>query len=82
MCGRNPMIGVLDQVQMFDEKIAPARPISEQFCNLMASGGVDLTPFRRRLGAPASLSWVVESPNLMHVLSHKRFIPLDLYKPL
>jgi hypothetical protein len=47
----NLVIGILDQMQIFDEQVAPARPITEQDSNFVGRAGRDLTAFGRDVGA-------------------------------
>jgi hypothetical protein len=65
------VILVLDQVQMFDQKIASPRPVAEQQFDLMRGGRIDLAALRRRLGSPAPLAGMLECANLMHVMTHR-----------
>ena len=66
---RNLVILVLDQVQMLDQEVAPARPVAEQLLDLVRGGRIDLAALRRRLGPLASLARMLERANLVHVVS-------------
>src|SRR4029078_13642890 len=71
MGGRHLTILVLDQMQMFDEKIAPPRPVSEQNFDFMRSGRGDLASLGRGLGALAAAAGMLELANLVHVMTHR-----------
>src|SRR5689334_18275732 len=71
MGGRNLTIFVLDQMQMFDEKIAPPRPVSEQNFDFMRSSRVDLASLGRGFGALAAAAGMLERANLVHVMTHR-----------
>jgi hypothetical protein len=43
---------VLQQVQMFDQQVAPALASTEQFLHLAECGGIDLPPLRMIRPAP------------------------------
>jgi hypothetical protein len=77
MGGGNLAIGVLDQVQVLDQQIAPPRPIAKQRLDLLRGPGVDLTPLGGRFRSLASHARMFERTNLMHVMTHCRF-PLSL----
>ncbi len=75
-CG-NLVILVLDQVQILDQEIAPARPVAEQQLDLVRGGRIDLPPLRRRLGPLAPLARMFERADLLHIMnSSKRLIPV------
>ena len=40
-------VAILDQMQMLDQEIAPARPVAEQRAHLIERPRVNLTPLRR-----------------------------------
>jgi hypothetical protein len=64
------MIGVLDQVQMFDQEIAPPRPVTQQKRNLFSGLGLDLAALGGRFGSPAPLAGVFERADLVHIMAH------------
>ena len=68
MRGRDLVIFVLDQVQIFDQEIAPPRPVAEQLLDLVRGGRIDLPALGRRLGAPASLARMLECADLVNVV--------------
>ena len=68
-CG-NLMIGVLDQVQMFDQEIAPPRPVTQQKRNLFSGLGLDLAALGGRFRSPAPLAGVFERADLVHIMAH------------
>jgi hypothetical protein len=55
---------VLDEMQMLDQEVAPARPVSQKALNLFKSGGVDLTTFRGLPGAPSAATGTVKTQGL------------------
>ena len=61
MSGRDLVIFVLDQVQIFDQEVAPPRPVAEQLLDLVRGGGIDLPPLGRGLGSLPSLARVVRT---------------------
>src|SRR5688572_1849614 len=71
MRGGYLMILVLDQVQVLDQKIAPARPVAKQKLDFMRGSRIDLAAFWRRLRPPAALAGMVEFANLVDVVSHQ-----------
>jgi hypothetical protein len=71
MGGGNLLIGVLDQVQVLNQEITPARPVAEQSGDLFRSNMVDLASLGGRLGAPPPLSGVFEWADLVHVMAHE-----------
>ena len=72
--GGDLMISVLDQMQMLDQEIASARAVTEQLLDLGRSLWIDLTAFRRRFAPPPSLTGMIEGPNLLHVMIHRKLI--------
>ncbi len=70
MRGRNLVVGVLDQVQMLDQQVAPPRPVAEQKRNLFSGLRVDLAALGGRFGAPPPLARMVERTDLLHVMTH------------
>src|SRR5690348_4141311 len=76
MGGRDLTILVLDQMQMFDEKIAPPRPIPEQNFDFMRSSRVDLASLGRGFGTLAAAAGMLERANLVHVMTHRTPRPL------
>ncbi len=68
MRGRDLVIFVLDQVQIFDQQIAPPRPVAEQLLDLVRGGGIDLTALGRGLGAPAPLARMFEVSDFVNVV--------------
>ena len=61
----NLVIVVLDQVQMFDQEIAPARPVAEQQLDLVGGGRIDLASLRRGLGPPPALAGMLERADFL-----------------
>src|SRR5579862_2387109 len=51
---RDVVIPVLDQMQMLDEQIAAARPVTEQRLDVGQGIGIDLPPFRLETAATPS----------------------------
>ncbi len=47
-------IMILDEMQMFDQKIAAARPVGQQRLHVAQSGRIDLTALRRAPGLAAA----------------------------
>ena len=70
MRGRDLVILVLDQMQIFDQQIALPRPVAEQALNLVRRSRIDLAAFWRRLGALAALAGMFELTDLVDVVSH------------
>jgi len=68
MRGRDLAISVLDQVQIFDQQIAPPRLVAEQLLDLMAGDRIDLAPLGRSLCALPSLAGMLEFANLVNVV--------------
>ena len=64
----NLVILVLDQVQIFDQEIAPARPVAEQQLNLVGRGRIDLASLRRGLGPPPSRAGMLERADFLSVM--------------
>src|SRR3954471_6292588 len=71
------MIGVLDQVQVFDQQIATAGAVAQQRLDLLRGGRINLTPLGGRFRPFAPQTRMFERANLMHVMTHWRF-PLSL----
>jgi hypothetical protein len=65
------VVPVLDQVQVLDQQVTPARPVAKQLLDLVGGRGIDLAAFRRCLCPFPSLSRMFERANLMHVMSHE-----------
>src|SRR5262249_42562246 len=53
-------VSILDQMQMLDKEVPPARSIAEKSFDLVFGARIDLTALRNGSGAPAS-SWMVEA---------------------
>ena len=66
----NLVIGVLDQVQMLDQEVAPPRPVAEQKRDLVRGLGIDLAALRRRLGPLPALAGMFERADCLHVMAH------------
>jgi hypothetical protein len=58
-------------MQMLDQEVAAARPITEQNGDLLTSLRIDLASLGSRLGAPASLARMLERTNLLHIMTHR-----------
>ena len=67
----NLAVGVLDQVQMLDQQVAPARPVAEQKRNLFSGLRIDLTSLRGRFGPLASLAGMFERADFLDVMIHR-----------
>src|SRR6185312_12814576 len=67
---RNLVISVLDQVEMLDQKIAPAWPVAEQCLDFVRGGRIDLAAFWRCFRPPAALARMFERANLVNVVTH------------
>ena len=70
MFSGNLVIFVLDQMQVLDQEIAPARPVAEQGLDLVRRGRIDLAALGCCLRPPATLAGVLERANLMDVMAH------------
>jgi hypothetical protein len=68
---RDLVICVLDQVEIFDQEIAPPRAIAEQLLDLVCGRGIDLPPLGRGLGSLPSLARMFERADLVHVMAHR-----------
>jgi hypothetical protein len=66
----NLPVGVLDQMQMLDQEIAPPRPVAEQPFDLQRGGGIDLAALRRRFRPPPPLARMFERADLLDVMTH------------
>ena len=62
------MICILDQMQVFDQKVSLARPRAQQKLDLMRSGRIDLTALGGRFGPLSSLAGVLKGANFVDVL--------------
>ena len=71
MRGRNLVVGILDQMQMLDQQIAPPRPVAKQKRNLFSGLRIDLAALGGRFGALAPLARMLERANLLHVMTHR-----------
>jgi hypothetical protein len=71
----NLAIFVLDEMQIFDQEIAPPRPVAEQQFDFMRGHRIDLAPLGGRFGPPASLARMFERADLLHVMTHQTSIP-------
>src|SRR5262245_27667366 len=78
MRGRNLMILVLDQMQVLDQEVAPARPVAKQKLDLVRGRRIDLTALLRRLRPPPALAGVIEGTHLMHIVAHLNVSSLTL----
>jgi len=52
---RDMPVGVLDQVEMLDQKVAPARPVAQKGAHLIEGARVDLAPLGGSGRAPPGL---------------------------
>jgi len=64
------MIFVLDQMQIFDQQVAPARPVAEQQLDFVRGHGIDLASLGGRFGPLSSLAGMFERADLLHVMTH------------
>ena len=58
--GQMPVF-VLDEMQVFDQQIAAARPVDQQRTDFLQRIGVDLTAFRGLAGAAAAAARSVKA---------------------
>ncbi|MGY4368121.1 hypothetical protein ACVW1A_004186 [Bradyrhizobium sp. LB1.3] len=58
----------LDQMQIFDQQVAPPRLVAEQLLDLMGRGGIDLPSLGRGFSALPSLAGMFELANLVNVV--------------
>jgi len=70
MRGRDLLVGVLDEVEMLDQEVAPPRPVTEQKRDLFGGLGIDLPSLGGRFGAPPPLAGMFERADLMHFMTH------------
>ena len=70
MGGGNLVIFVLDQMQMFDQEIAPPRPVAEQELNFVRGRRIDLAALGRGLGALPARSRMLECADGLNVVIH------------
>jgi len=68
-CGNLPA-GVLDEVQMLDQKVTPPRPVAEQNSNLFSGLWIDLASLGGRFGPLASRAGMFERADLLHIMTH------------
>ena len=61
---RDLVIFVLDQMQIFDQEVAPPRPVAEQLLDLVRGGRIDLAALGRGLGSLPSLARMFERADL------------------
>ena len=69
MRGREMAVMVLDQMQMLDQQIAPARPVGEQRLHVVQRGRIDLAAFRRarRLAAAGAFAAAVGTRRRLNI---------------
>ncbi len=53
---RQMAVAVLDQMQMLDQEVAPARPIAQQGAHLVARARIDLAALGGAAGAAATFA--------------------------
>jgi hypothetical protein len=70
MGGRNLPVGVLNQMEMLDQEVAPTRPVAQQNGDLLRGLRIDLAALGGRFGAPSSLSGMFERADLTHIMTH------------
>ena len=68
-CG-NLLVGVLDEVQMLDQQIAPPRPVVEQKSNLFSGLRIDLAALGGRFGPLSALARMFERADFLRVMAH------------
>src|SRR3979411_3119597 len=73
MGGRNLLVGVLDEVEMLDQEIAPPWPVAEQKGYFFGGPGSDLTPLGGRFGASSSLAGMFERADLLRIMTHGNY---------
>ncbi len=74
---RQMVVAVLNEVEMFDEKIPATRPVTEQFPNLGEHPGIDLAAFRMKGRVPAPPARVTMFPRsrggcFLHLATHSQ----------
>ena len=60
MRGGEMAVAVLDQVQVLDQQVAPARPVAEQRAHLVERLRLDLAALRRARRLAAAAGWLVD----------------------
>ena len=77
MRGGDLFVSILNEVQVFDQQIAPARAVRKQIGDLMRGPRIDLSPLRDRTAAATSLSGMFEPDNFVHIMvCHETRSPL------
>src|ERR1700733_13532313 len=67
---RNLAVGILDEMQVLKQQIAPPWPVAEQKRNLFSGLRVDLAALGGRFGAFAPLTRMFERADLLDVMTH------------
>ncbi|GMA76513.1 hypothetical protein GCM10025880_29300 [Methylorubrum aminovorans] len=70
MVGTDLSVGVLDQMQMLDQKVALARAGAEQALDLDFGLRIDLTALRHGAGDVAATARMREAPDSPRILTH------------
>jgi hypothetical protein len=63
-------VGILNQMQVLDQKVAPPRPVAEQKRNLLSGLRVDLAALGGRFGPLSPLAGMFERADLLHIMTH------------
>ena len=66
----NLPVGVLDQVQVLDQQVAPPRPVAEQKSNFFSGLWINLASLGGRFGPLSSLAGMFERTDLLHIMTH------------
>jgi hypothetical protein len=73
------VIFVLDEVQILDQEVAAARPVSQQKSKLLRRYWIDLAPLGGRFGPLPSFARMFEWADLLHVVTHQ--VPIPYLEP-
>ena len=69
--GRGNLVpGVLDEMQILDQQVAPPRPVAQQKRDLFSCLGIDLATLGGRFGPLPALAGMFERADLLHVMTH------------
>ena len=72
MGGREVAEALLQQMQVLDQQVAPARPVAEQRLHLLERRDVDLAPLGARRAEPLALARVTVLADLACGLAHEQ----------
>src|ERR1700682_6420238 len=70
---RNLVPSVLDEVQIFDQQVAPPRPVAQQKRNLFSRLWIDLAALGGRFGPLSAFAQMFERADFLHVLDYPSF---------